>query len=322
MQAIVYRDFGSPDVLRCEEMEKPAPGKGEILVRVRAAALNPLDWRLMEVKPLLLRLLIGLRRAKRPGVDVAGVVEAAGIDVSGFKRGDAVFGLCRGALAEYVCAPASTLAPKPDNVAFEHAAATPVAALTALQGLRDKAHVQPGHRVLINGAAGGVGTFAVQIAKWMGAEVTGVCSGGAAELVRAIGADHTINYAQEDFTRGAAKYDAILDCVANHSPAELRGVLEPRGVGVLVGAPKETRVLAILGELALLLVRAPFSRRKLVPIMAKRSQADLRILAELMGSGEIKPVIDRCYSLRDSPEALRYLATMHAHGKVVVTVGR
>lgn len=182
MQAIVYREFGSPDVLRCEEMQKPAPRKAEVLVRVRAAGLNPLDWRLMEVKPLWLRALLGLHKTKRPGVDLAGVVEEVGEGVSAFKPGDAVFGLCRGgALAESACAPASSLALKPAEISYEQAAAVPVAGLTALQGLRDKARVQPGQRVLINGAAGGVGTFAVQIAKWMGAEVTGVCSGAGAE---------------------------------------------------------------------------------------------------------------------------------------------
>jgi NADPH:quinone reductase-like Zn-dependent oxidoreductase len=321
MQAIVYREFGSPDVLRCEEMEKPAPRKGEVLVRVRAAGLNPLDWRLMEVKPLLLRALLGLHKTKRPGVDVAGVVEAVGEGAGEFRAGDAVFGLCRGALAEYACAPAATLARKPEGTSYEEAAAVPVAGLTALQGLRDKGRVQPGQRVLINGAAGGVGTFAVQIAKWMGAEVTGVCSGAGAELVRRLGADYAIDYAQQDFTRGGRKYDVIVDCVANHKPEELRCVLEPRGICVLVGAPKDVGIFSMLGGLALLALRAPFSRQKMMTMMAKRRQADLATLADLMRSGQVKPVIDRCYGMADCAAAMRHLETMHAHGKVVVAIG-
>ena len=320
MQAIVYRDFGSPDVLHCEEVAKPAPGKGEVLIRVRAAGLNPLDWRLMGAEPRFLRLLLGLHKVKRPGVDVAGVVEAVGQEVAGLRRGDEVFGACRGALAEYVCARASHVAGKPANITFEEAAAVPVAGWTALQALRDHAHVQAGQKVLINGAAGGVGTFAVQIAKALGAEVTGVCSGPAVELVRSIGADPVIDYMQEDFTRNGRKYDVILDCVANHSPAELRRVLAPRGICVLIGAPKDLGLFAMLGGLILLLLQVPFRRQKIVTMMAKRSQADLEFLAGLMQAGKLKPVIDRCCPLAGSAEALHHLKTMHAHGKVVVTV--
>jgi len=320
MKAIVYRKFGSPDVLRCEEIEKPVPGDKEVLIRVHAAGLNPLDWKLMNAEPRFLRLLMGLQKVKRPGVDVAGVVEAVGKTVTAFKPGDAVFGACRGALAEYACARSTALALKPESVTWEQAAAVPVAAWTAQQGLRNKAQVQRGEKVLINGASGGVGTFAVQIAKHMGAEVTGVCSAANVDLVRRLGADRVIDYTREDFTRGEEKYDAILDCIGNHAPGEVRRVLEPRGRCVLIGAAKDAGLISILGGVLGLLIMAPFRRQKIVTMLARRSAEDLRQLARLMESGKVRPAIDRCYGLSETADALRYLKEGHVRGKVIVTV--
>jgi NADPH:quinone reductase-like Zn-dependent oxidoreductase len=320
MKAIVYRDSGSPDVLQCEQIEKPLPGDNEVLIKVRAAALNPLDWRLMRGGPALVQLLLGGRKPKRMGRDVAGEVEAVGSKVTQLKRGDAVFGGCRGALADYVCASESAVASKPENLTFEQAASVPIAGWTALQGLRDKGHVQPGQRVLINGAAGGVGTFAVQIAKYLGADVTGVCSTRNVEMVRGIGADHVLDYTLEDFTKGDARYDLILDCIANHSPNEVRRVLQPKGKCVLVGAPHDVGLIALLVGLMKLLVMAPFTSQKVVTMMARRSQGDLKFLAGLMQEGKVTPVIDRCYGFGDTAEAVRYLEEGHARGKVVVTV--
>ncbi len=230
MKAIVYHNYGSPDVLRCEEIEKPTAGDDEVLIKVRAASLNPADWHFMTGMPYLIRMQAGLRRPKDPrlGIDVAGEVEAAGRNVTRFKPGDEVFGSCRGAFAEYACTSQSRLAMKPDNITFEQAASVPVAALTALQGLRDKGQIQPGQRILVNGAAGGVGTFAVQIGKWYGAEVTGVCSTRNVEMVRAIGADHVIDYTREDFTKSGQRYDIFLDCIGNHSLSACRRVLIQR----------------------------------------------------------------------------------------------
>ncbi len=231
MKAIVYESYGSADVLKCEEIAKPVPGDDEVLLKVRAASLNPLDSHLMHGGPLVVRALLSLRKPKikRPGVDVAGEVEAVGKNVSQFKPGDPVFGSCRGAFAEYACPAESRLALKPGNVTFAQAASVPVAAYTALQGLRDKAGIQPGQKVLVNGAAGGVGTFVVQIAKWLGAEVTGVCSTRNVEMVRSIGADRVIDYTKEDFTKGGQAYDVVFDLVANHSLSACRRVLESQG---------------------------------------------------------------------------------------------
>jgi NADPH:quinone reductase-like Zn-dependent oxidoreductase len=320
MKALVYRDFGSPDVLRCEEIEKPIPGENEVLIRVRAVGLNPLDWRFMRGGPALIQLLLGGRKPKRMGRDVAGEVEAVGSKVTQFKPADAVFGACRGALAEYVCTRESALALKPSALTFEQAASVPIAGWTALQGLRDKGRIQPGQRVLINGAAGGVGTFAVQIGKYLEADVTGICSTRNVEMVRGIGADHVLDYTVEDFTRGDARYDVILDCVANHSPAEVRHALTPRGKCVLVGAPHDVGLISLLAGLMKLLVMAPFSSQKVATMMAKARQGDLKFLATLMQEGKVTPVIDRCYGFGDTAEAVRYLEEGHARGKVVVTV--
>ena len=321
MKAIVFYQYGPPDVLRFEEIEKPAPGHHEVLIKVRAASLNPYDWHFMRGEPYILRLMAGLRKPKdrRLGVDVAGQVKAVGKEVTQFKPGDEVFGSCRGALAEYACASESTLVMKPDNVTFEEAASVPVAAFTALQGLRDHGKVEPGQKVLINGASGGVGTFAAQIGKWLGAEVTGVCSTRNVEMVRALGADHVIDYAQEDFTRGRQRYDLIFDSVGNHSLSAFRRVLKTKGTYVIVGGPSGRWIDPLAGFVKARLL-SPFVSQRLVTVLAKPNREDLTILAELMGAGKVTPVIDRRYGLSEVPEAVRYLEKGHARGKVVVTL--
>lgn len=320
MQAIVYRHFGSPEVLHCEETTKLEPRDGVVLIRVHAAGLNPLDWKLMHGKPWLLRLAMGLRKAKHPGVDVAGEVESVGPGVTQFKPGDAVFGACRGAFAEYACAPASSLALKPDSVSFEQAASAPIAAWTALQGLRDKGRIQGGQKVLINGAAGGVGTFAVQVAKHFRAEVTGVCSTRNIEMVGSIGADHVIDYTRQNLAGDGQRYDLILDCVGNLPLPLIRRMLTPKGRCVIVGASPDVSLMSILGGMLKLIVQGPFMQQKILTFMAKRSQADLRLIAEMMQSGAVKPVIERCYGLAEVPEAMTYLETGHVRGKLVVRV--
>lgn len=289
-----------------------------MLIRVRAAALNPLDWKLMKGRPWLLRLVMGLHKVKHPGVDVAGEVESVGPGVTQFKPGDQIFGGCRGAVADYVCAPASALAIKPANVSFEAAAAVPIAGWTALQGLRDKGHVAAGQRVLINGAAGGVGTFAVQIAKHFGADVTGVCSTKNVELVGSIGADQVIDYTRQELSEGDGQYDLILDCVGNRSVEEVRRVLKPKGTCVRIGADPDVGLMTILAGVFKLLVSGPFMKQKILTFMAKRSQGDLGILAELMQAGKVTPVIDRCYTMIETPEAMRHLEAGHARGKVII----
>lgn len=320
MKAIVCHNYGPPDVLRCEEVEKPAPGDDEVLIKVRAASGNPLDWKIMKGRPYIARIMFGLRKPKntRPGVDVAGQVEAVGRTVTQFKPGDEVFGSCRGAFAEYVCALESTLVTKPDNVSFEQAASVPVAAYTALQGLRDKGRIQPGQKVLINGAAGGVGTFAVQIAKWLGAEVTGVCSTRNVEMVRSIGADHVIDYTQEDFTKGGQGYDVLFDCIGNHPLSACRRILNPNGRCVMAGGPDKLQNILTRALTALVLSR--FVSQKFVLFIARRSKEDLTIMHELMKAGNVTPVVDRRYRLSECAEALRYLAEGHARGKVVITL--
>ncbi|HEY3134505.1 MAG TPA: NAD(P)-dependent alcohol dehydrogenase [Blastocatellia bacterium] len=322
MKAIVYHSYGSPDVLKCEEIEKPAPKDNEVLVKVRAASLNPLDWRLMKGEPSALRIFFGLRRPKfgQPGVDVAGVVESVGKNVTRFKPGDEVFGACRGACAEYASAPESRLAVKPSNVTFEQAASVNVAALTALQGLRDKGSLKPAQKVLINGAAGGVGTFAVQIAKWLGAQVTGVCSTRNLEMVRSIGADRVIDYTREDFTKSGQRYDVILDNVANHPLSAIRRVLNPKGRYIMVGAPHSPSMIELLGGLLKPLMLSLFVSQKLSFFIAKPNKEDLTMIGELISSGKVTPVIDRRYRLSEVPDAMRYLEEGHARGKVVIVV--
>ena len=321
MKAIVYHNYGSPDVLRCVEIEKPTAGDNEVLIKVHAASVNPLDWHFMRGTPYLIRMMIGLRKpkTKRLGVDVAGRVEAIGQNAKQFKPGDEVFGSCRGSFAEYVCTSEKALAGRPENVTFEQAASVPVAAITALQGLRDKGHIQPGQRVLINGAAGGVGTFAVQIAKSFGADVTGVCSTRNVELVRSIGADRVIDYTREDFTKSGQQYDIILDAIGNHSLSAIKRVLNPEGTYVGVGGPTGRWKMGLTGMIKAF-VLSRFVRQNFVSFMAKLKKEDLTVLRELIQAGKVTPVIDRQYQLHEVPEAIRYLEQGHARGKVVITL--
>ncbi len=322
VKAITYTEYGPPDVLLCREVAKPVPGDNEVLVRIRAASINPLDWHFMRGAPYFLRLMAGLRRPKvtRLGVDVAGTVEAAGRNVTQFKAGDEVFGACRGALAEYVCATEGRVAPKPANVTFEQAAAVPVAAISALQALRDQGRIQPGQKVLINGAAGGVGTIAVQIARTFGAEVTGVCSTRNVDLVQSLGAHHAVDYTREDFTQSGRRYDLILDAIGNHSRSDLQRALTPTGIAVLVGGPNEGRWLGPVAGMLMAVASSWFTRQKLRPFMASLNKADLLVVEELLQAGKVTPVIDRTYPLSDVPSAIRYLEEGHARGKVVITM--
>lgn len=319
MKAIVYRRNGPPDVLSCEEIEKPTPNAQEVLIKVRAAAVNPLDCHLLKGGPAVMRTLPGRGKLRQPGVDVAGVVETVGSGVTEFTAGDAVFGACRGAFAEYAIAPVSALASKPETVSFEDAAASPIAALTALQGLRDKGKIQAGQHVLINGASGGVGTFGVQLAKIFGAHVTGVCSAHNAELVRSLGAEHTINYAKEDFANGKQRYDLIFDLAGNHSFSACRRVLTPRGIvvgtGILDG-PQSLLVLFL--ALIWMIIRAWFSREKFVAFVANANRGDLALIGELLASGQLKSIIERRYRLSEVPEAMRYQGTWRVRGKLVI----
>ena len=320
MKAIVYSDYGPPDVLRCEEIEKPTPADDEVLIKVRAASVNPLDWRLMRARPFVRRIMSRLGKAKltRPGRDVAGQVEAVGRNVTRFKPGDAVFGACDGSFAEYASAPESALALKPEKVTFEQAASVPVAGLTALQGLRDKGHIGPGQKVLVNGAAGGVGTYAVQVAKTFGAEVTGVCSTRNVEMVRSVGADHVIDYTREDFTQGTQRYDILFDCIGNHSLSACRRVLNPDGICVIAGGGK--KVWSALTRSLQALVLSRFAGQNFRMFIARLNKDDLAALGELIEAGKVRPVIDRRYSLSEVPEAVRYLEEGHARGKVIITV--
>jgi NADPH:quinone reductase-like Zn-dependent oxidoreductase len=323
MKAAVYERFGTPEVLHIEEVEKPVPKDDEVLIRVRAASVNPLDSHLMKGKPYIGRILFGfgLRKPKRtrPGVDVAGQVEAVGGTVTHFKPGDEVFGSCRGAFAECVCASESALVTKPNNVTAEQAACAPLAAYTALQAFRDKGHVQPGDKVLINGAAGGVGTFAVQIAKSLGAEVTGVCSTRNVEMVRSIGADRVIDYTREDFTRSEQHYNLIFDLAASQSFSACRRVLHQKGTYILAGAVGRVGMMPFLALPVLALVLSRFTSQHFLTFIARRSKDDLIIIRDLMEAGEVTPVIDRRYKLSEAHEAIRYVAAAHARGKVVIT---
>jgi len=325
MKAIVYHRYGSPDVLKCEEIEKPTAEGNEVLIKVRAASVNPADWHLMEGKPSFARLLFGFGLLKpkdtRLGHDVAGEVEAVSKDVSQFKPGDEVFGVCRGAFAEFACASESKLAMKPDNVTFEQAASVAIAAVTALQGLRDKGQIQPGQKVLINGAAGGVGTFAVQIAKSFGADVTGVCSTRNVDMVRSLGADRVIDYSQEDFTESGQRYDLIFDLVANHSLSAFRRVLNPKGIYVGAGIGPGGSVIGFLARAALIApVLSRFVSQNFVIFIAKIAKEDLTVMRDLMKSRRVTPVVERIYKLSEVTEAVRYLATGHARAKLVVTL--
>jgi NADPH:quinone reductase-like Zn-dependent oxidoreductase len=320
MKAIVYQNYGAPDVLKCEEIEKPTAGDNEVLIKVRAASVNPLDWRFMRGRPYLIRIISGLRKPKdwRTGHDVAGHVDAVGGNVTQFKPGDEVFGSCSGAFAEYACASESELVIKPDNLTFEQAASAPVAAFTALQGLRDKGQIEAGQKVLINGAAGGVGTFAVQIAKWFGADVTGVCSARNVDMVRSLGADQVIDYTREDFTKRGRRYDLLFDCIGNHSLSACRRVLNSKGTFIIVGGP-DGRWIGPMASPFKGIVLSRFVSQKFVTVMSRSSKEDLTIICELMATGKLTPVIDRRYRFSEIPEAIRYLEEGHARGKVVIT---
>jgi len=319
MKAILLTKYGSPDVLQFKEVEKPVPNDGEILVKIRAASTNPLDWHLMRASPFFVRLGGGLRKPKDPrlGADFAGRVEAVGNNVTQFQPGDEVFGVYTGSFAEYVSVPENRVVLKPTTSSFEEAAAIPVAAITALQGLRDTGHIHSGQKVLVNGASGGVGTFAVQIARSYGTEVTGVCSTRNVDLVRSIGADHVIDYTQEDFTRNGRRYDLIYDAVGNRSVSDYKRALNPEGMCVIAGFQNLPRLFEhmVLGPL-----RSKTGDKK-VGLMgiAKPNQKDLVYVKELVEARKVVPVIDRCYALREVPEALRYLEAGHARGKVVIT---
>src|SRR5947199_9570287 len=321
MEAIVCRTYGSPNVLHLEETAKPTPTDDQVLIRVRAGSVNPYDWHFMRGSPYIMRLLSGRTRPKdiRLGVDVAGVVETVGNKVTRFKPGDAVFGGCRGAFAEYACAADTSIVAKPANVTFEQAATVAIAGYTALQGLRDHGKIQRGHNVLVNGASGGVGTFAVQIAKSFGARVTGVCSTRNVDLVHSLGAHRVIDYTRAACTTGSDRYDIVLDCHASRPLLACAGILAPHGRYIILGAPGG----GLLGPLRVgvkAFALAPFVRRTLTMMMAKPNQDDLAFVADLMKTGAVTPVLDRSYRLDEVPNAIRYLEQGHARGKVVITV--
>jgi NADPH:quinone reductase-like Zn-dependent oxidoreductase len=321
MKAIVRARFGSPDVLELQEIDKPELTDDGVLVRVRAASVNRGDWYAVTGSPWVGRTQMGLLKPKERllGADFAGTVEAVGSEVTEFRAGDEVFGARTGALAEYVNVRKAVVR-KPANVTFEQAAAVPVAAITALQGLRDKGKIQPGQQVLINGASGGVGTFAVQIAKAFGAEVTGVCTTGNVELVRSLGADHVIDYTREDFTRSERRYDLLLDVAGGRSWSEVKRVLNPEANLVIVGAPKGNRLLGPLSHIAKPRLASLRSSQKVAFFIAKLNKPDLEVLRELLEAGKVTPVIDRRYELSEAADALRYMGEGHCRAKVVITV--
>jgi NADPH:quinone reductase-like Zn-dependent oxidoreductase len=323
MKGVVHRCYGPPEVLTYEDVVKPTPADDEVLVRVHAASVNPLDWHYVEGTPYLVRIDGGFGKPEDPrlGVDFAGTVEATGKTVRRFKPGDEVFGGRTGAFAEYVTVREErAIALKPAGVTFEQAASLPIAAITALQALRDRGHVKAGQKVLINGASGGVGTFAVQIAKSMGAEVTGVCSTKNVELVRALGADHVVDYTREDVTQGAQRYDLIVDNVSTHSVSDYKRVMNPNGVYVMIGSSTTGHWFGWLEIPLQAWILSPFMSQKFGMMLAELNKNDLAVLADLTQSGKITPVIDRTYKLNQAAEALRYLETGHARGKVVLNV--
>jgi NADPH:quinone reductase-like Zn-dependent oxidoreductase len=322
MKAIFQDQYGSADVLHLAEIGRPAVRDDEVLVRVHAAGLDRGTWHLMAGQPYPIRLMSGLRTPRNPvpGLDVAGTVVAAGADVTRFEAGDEVFGISRGSFAEYACARQDKLARKPAALTFDQAAVVAVSGLTALQGLRDAARVQPGQHVLIIGASGGVGTFAVQIAKAFGAQVTGVCSTAKTGLVRSLGADHVIDYTQEDFAGGPQRYDLILDIAGNAPLSRLRRALTPAGTLVITGGEDGGRWTGGMGRQLRALARSPFVRQRLTMVMAKQDHADLERLAELIEAGQLTPAIGKTYPLPQAPDAMRDLVAGHAQGKLVITV--
>jgi NADPH:quinone reductase-like Zn-dependent oxidoreductase len=323
MKAIAQDRYGSTDVLELKEIDKPVVGDDDVLIRVHAAGVDPGVWHLMTGLPYLVRIMgFGLLRPKTSvrGMDVAGRVEAAGKNVTQLRPGDEVFGACNGSFAEYACAKEADCAPKPANLTFEQAAAVPISGCTALQGLRDAGKVQPGQKVLVIGAAGGVGTFAVQVAKAFGAEVTGVCSTTKVDLVRSIGADHVIDYTRHDFADGVRLHDLILDTAGNRSLSHLRRALAPRGTLVIIGGEGGGRWFGGFDRQLRALMLSPFVSQKLRPLLSMERKEDLQFLKELIEAGKVTPVIDRTYPLSEVPEAIRHLAESHARGKVVITV--
>ncbi len=325
MKAIAYEGYGSADVLEVKEVRKPDIESDGVLLRVRAASANPYDWHVMRGVPYIARLMAtGLRKPKSSvlGTDVAGEVEVVGNAVTRFRPGDEVFGFVgSGGFAEYVSAPEKLLAVKPANLSFQQAATVPLAAVTALQGLRDAGAIRPGQKVLIVGASGGVGTFAVQIAKWYGAEVTGVCSTRNLAMVRSIGADRVIDYTREDFTRTGQQYDLIFQLAGTATPSTCRRALTAAGRLVLSSGDSPGRIIGPVGRIIKALLLSPFiGGQTMRPLMAKPSSADLQFLRELIEAGRITPVIDRTYALSEAPDAIRYLETGRARGKVVISV--
>jgi NADPH:quinone reductase-like Zn-dependent oxidoreductase len=323
MQAITQDQYGSPDVLRLQEVDKPEVGDDDVLISVRAAGVHIGDWHLMTGEPYLMRIMgFGFRapKARVRGMDVAGTVDAVGKNVTRFHASDDVYGSCDGSFAEYACARSDKLAPKPTNLTFEQAAAVPTSACTALQALRGPGEIQPGQAVLINGASGGVGMFALQIAKSFGAEVTGVCSTTKADMVRSVGADRVIDYTQEDFTRSGQQYDLILDMVGNRSLSQLRRALTPRGTLVLVGGEGGDRLIGALSRSMRALVEAPFVSQRLRPVLGAVNTQDLQFLKGLIEAAKVTPVIDRTYPLSEVSDAIRYLIGGQARGKIVITV--
>jgi NADPH:quinone reductase-like Zn-dependent oxidoreductase len=323
MKAIVQRCYGSPDVLKLEDVAKPTVADDQVLVKIHAASVNPLDWHYVRGKPYIMRMDAGFGTPTNPGVgvDYAGTVEAVGKNVRRFKPGDEVFGGRNGAFAEYVTVREErAVVLKPPNVTFEQAASVGVAGVTALQALRDEGRIQPGQKVLINGASGGVGTFAVQIAKSFGAEVTGVCSTKNVEMVRSLGADHVIDYTKEDFTRNGQRYDLILDNVGNHSLLEYRHALTPKGIFVIIGGPSEGSWIGPMEAPIRAKLLSPFVSQQFSFFLADVNPKDLTFLSDLMQAGKVTPVIDRRYELSEAPQAIRYLEEGHARGKVIITV--
>ncbi len=322
MKAIVYTKYGPPDVLQLKEVEKPTPKEDEVLIKIHAAALNQGDWYALTGKPFMVRLTGGLLKPKDKilGMDVAGRIEAVGVNVKQFQVGDEVFGDIswsgKGAYAEYVAVPENVLALKPANIPFEETAAAPVSAVVALQALRDTGQIQPGQKVLINGASGGVGSFAVQIAKYYGTEVTAVCSTGKIDMVRSIGADHVIDYTQEDFTQNGLRYDLIIGVNGYHPLSDYKSALSPRGTYACIGGT----MAQIFQSLLLGPLMSKKGGKQLKNVLAKQSQKDLVVLKELLEAGKVISVIDRRYTLSEVPEAFRYFGEGHAKGKIIITV--
>src|SRR6201988_2873264 len=320
MKAAVFKSYGPPEVMEIDEIEKPVPTDDEVLVRVYASSVNPAEWYGM-TGLFIARIGNGLLKPKdtRLGTDYAGVVEGVGKNVTQFKPGDEVFGARNGAFSEYVCV-RNIVIPKPGNITFAEAGGVAIAAITALQGLRDHGKLQPGQKVLINGASGGVGTFAVQIAKALGAEVTAVCSTGNVKLIRSLGADHVIDYTKEDFTRNEEKYDLVLDIAGSRSWRDCKRVLKPNANFVIVGAPKGNRVIGPLAHIIALRLAALGASQKLIFFVAKFNCEDFMLLKEMFERGQIKTVVEKTYPLHKISEAMRYLGTGHAKGKIVVTM--